>query len=258
MEDLTNQIVAWLWSNWDSSREHKIDFASQWHARAMFIAWGVMIPCGILIARFYKVTPKQNFPHELDSKFWWHCHLILQAVGCWIALFAVLFMLYYNTDTVDAPLHRLLGWLTMGLAVIQVLLGLFRGQTGGPTYPAPDGSWWGDHYHMTARRYFFEYTHKTIGYVTLLCSWGATLTGLWYVNSPKGMVLFIVLFWIFLVVVFIILQYQGRTIDTYQAIWGTSPEHPGNHKKIVGWGVKKLPHTVDYVIEAKKPDNDKE
>ena len=255
MEDLANQVVEWLFSNWDSRREHKIDFGSQWHARAMFIAWGVLLPCGILIARFYKITPKQNFPHELNNKFWWHSHLFLQATGCWIALFAVLFMLYYNSHTVDAPIHRLLGWITMGLAVAQVLLGVFRGKSGGPEDPAPDGSWRGDHYDMTRRRYFFEYTHKTMGYVAVLFSWAATLTGLWYVNAPKGMVLFIVLFWVVLVGVFIRLQCQGRTFDTYQAIWGTSPEHPGNTKKNVGLGVNRLPHTVDYTIKENHQNN---
>ena len=254
MEAWTNQVLEWLLSNWDSSREHHIDFGSQWHARAMFIAWGVIIPAGILMARFFKVTPKQNFPHELDSKIWWHSHVALQALGCLIAFCSLLFILYYNSHTVDAPIHRLLGWTTMVLVTAQVLLGQFRGTTGGPTYPAPNGSWRGDHYDMTTYRYFFEYTHKTIGYVTVLCSWAATLTGLWYVNAPKGMVLFIVLFWVFLIVVFIVLQYKGRAIDTYQAIWGTSPEHPGNTKKIAGIGVRKLPHTVDYKIEPKKPE----
>lgn len=252
MEAFIHDCLQWLFSNWDSSRQHHIDFASQWHARSMFMAWGIIIPCGILIARFFKVTPRQNFPHELDNKLWWHSHLFLQVSGCVLAFLSVLFILYYNSHVVDAPIHRLLGWTTMGLMLVQILLGCFRGSKGGPTYPGPDGSWHGDHYDMTGYRYFFEYTHKILGYVVLLCAWATTLSGLWYVNSPKGMVILMILFWLMLIIVFIVLQCQGRVIDTYQAIWGTSPEHLGNNKKNVGFGVKRLPHTEDYVIEEIK------
>ena len=35
------------------------------------------------------------------------------------------------------------------------------------------------------------------------------------------------------------LQRQGRCIDTYQAIWGPDPRHPGNRLKPVGWGVRR-------------------
>ena len=250
MDENVNDILRWLFSSWDSNRPHQIDFGSQWHARMMFLAWGILLPCGILMARFFKITPKQNFPHELDNQLWWYSHVYLQAIGCIISFLSLLFILYYNSHNIDAPLHRLLGWATMILCSIQILLGQFRGTKGGPTYPAPDGSWRGDHYDMTTYRYVFEYIHKILGYVTLLCSWGTTLSGLWYVNAPKGMVLFILLFWAGLISIFVFLQRQGRAVDTYQAIWGTDPKHPGNTKKIVGWRIKRQPHTKDYEIKS--------
>lgn len=43
----------------------------------MVVAWGVLLPLGILIARFFKVTPRQRWPAELDNKFWWYSHLTL-------------------------------------------------------------------------------------------------------------------------------------------------------------------------------------
>jgi hypothetical protein len=34
-------------------------------------------------------------------------------------------------------------------------------------------------------------------------------------------------------------QRAGRCIDTYQAIWGPDPAHPGNRRPPVGWGVRR-------------------
>jgi hypothetical protein len=49
------------------------------------------------------------------------------------------------------------------------------------------------------------------------------------------------LWWLALIALWVTLQRQGRAIDTYQAIWGPDPKHPGNAVPPTGWGVRRLP-----------------
>jgi hypothetical protein len=44
------------------STDHSIAPWAYWHARCMVLAWGA------LIARFFKVTPLQAWPRELDGR----------------------------------------------------------------------------------------------------------------------------------------------------------------------------------------------
>jgi hypothetical protein len=45
------------------------------------------------------------------------------------------------------------------------------------------------------------------------------------------------LWWIGLAGLSIVLQRDGRAIDTYQAIWGPDTRHPGNARRPIGIGV---------------------
>jgi hypothetical protein len=125
------------------------------------------------------------------------------------------------------------------LVLGQFLGGWLRGSKGGPTDPAPDGSLHGDHYAMTGRRIVFEYGHKIGGYLALCVAVGAILTGLWQANAPLWMWLVFICWWIFLLTMATIFQYKGRVIDTYQAIWGPDPVHPGNAHKPIGLGITR-------------------
>ena len=42
-----------------------------------------------------------------------------------------------------------------------------------------------------------------------------------------------------LLMVAVRLQRAGRCIDTYQAIWGPDPCHPGNSRGVIGWGIRR-------------------
>ena len=42
-----------------------------------------------------------------------------------------------------------------------------------------------------------------------------------------------------LILAFITLQRRGYAYETYQAIWGPDPRHPGNQKLPTGWAVKR-------------------
>ena len=91
--------------------------------------------------------------------------------------------------------HRAIGWMVVGLAAAQFLSAWLRGTKGGPTAPAPDGSWSGDHYDMTPRRILFERFHKTTGYLLILLATAAILRGLWVANAPAWMWIALAAWW---------------------------------------------------------------
>lgn len=203
--------------------------AQAWHGRFMVLAWGICAPCGILVARYLKVTPRQRWPEELDNKFWWYSHLICQNTA--VLAMAVGFVIIFANrgETAPSGLHALFGWSILLGTVAQVLSGLLRGTKGGPGDPLPDGSLLGDHYAMTPRRLLFERFHKWVGYALFLGAICVLLQGLWMLNAPRWMVLALLLYWSGLVVVLKLLGPTPR-VSTYQAIWGLDPAHPGNRE----------------------------
>ena len=229
------------WFTWwtlpiSGSAHHELSFWVSWHGRIMVLCWGVMLPLGVLAARFFKVTPSQNWPGQLDSQAWWKAHLHGQSVSVVLACVGV--ALIWNSAGGATPLarwHGYLGWVITLLGVLQAAAGFARGSKGGPMEPTIRG----DHYDMTQRRHIFEKTHKSLGYAALLLALVTVLMGLVVADAPRWMVLAISLWWLGLAVLFVLLQKQGRCIDTYQAIWGPDASHPGNRTTPLGWGVKR-------------------
>ena len=225
-------MIEWLATPIDPARAHEVGAFVSWHGRLMVLAWGALFPLGILIARFWKVTPGQDWPRELDNKAWWHGHLGLQYSGGAAMLAGLALILF--TETGDST-HAHLGWVIAGFAGLQFLAGWFRGTKGGPTEPTLRG----DHYDMTPRRLAFEHFHKYAGYGLLaLAVWGVT-SGMWLANAPVWMWLGLGIWWAMLIAAFIVLQRRGMAVDTYQAIWGPDPSLPGNRRPPIGWGVKR-------------------
>jgi len=227
----------WLLSGIDPTRAHDVGFAVSWHARAMVLGWGILAPLAVLIARFFKVMPKQNWPETLDNQVWWRSHWIGQSLVLCLSIFGLALVL--PADFSDMSLHRWFGYLVLLLMIVQVALGLLRGSKGGPTAPAPDGSPRGDHYDMTPKRRMFEAMHKTFGYAVLVLAAVTILLGLWDANGPRWMWLSLVIWWIAFICLFAFLQKRGRAIDTYQAIWGTDSAHPGNQRPAPKWGMHR-------------------
>ncbi len=222
-------VVAWLAAPFDPARGHDIAMTTAWHGRFMVLAWAILFPTGILAARFFKVTPGQDWPRQVENPTWWRIHLSTQYAGAAAALLALLLIFGTRLGAGDAAVwHRVVGWGVMGLLAAQVAGSWFRGTKGGPTAPAADGSTTGDHYDMTPRRYLFEYVHKSTGYVAILMACGAIVTGLYVANAPRWMWLTIAAWWLVLAAAAVWLQTRGFAIDTYQAIWGPDPRHPGN------------------------------
>lgn len=228
----------WLLSPIDPARAHEVGFAISWHARVMVFSWGILAPLAVLVARFFKVMPGQNWPRELDNQTWWRGHWVGQSLVVVLTLIGLGLVLPGDFD--DMTLHNQLGYAVIVGAVLQVGLGFLRGSKGGPTAPAPDGSLHGHHYDMTPWRVAFETLHKTIGYATLCLAVVTILLGLWKANGPLWMWLVLLVWWALLVAVFVVLQRRGMAVDTYQAIWGPSLEHPGNRRTAPGWGMHRI------------------
>ena len=230
----------WLMAPVDASRVHEVGALLSWHGRLMVIAWGVLVPLGILIARFFKIAPWQSWPKRLDNRFWWYCHLTFQITGYTLMVLAILLIWDAPRHADHAGVHWLFGWSVFFLATMQVLGGYLRGTKGGPTAPAPDGSWRGDHYDMTPRRVLFERVHKSLGYLAVATGAATLLTGLWQANAPRGLFVILIVWWLFLGYAFVFLQRRGMAVDTYQAIWGPDPRHPGNVRdKPIGIGISR-------------------
>lgn len=199
----------------------EIDMSTAWHGRFMVMAWAVLFPLGILIARYFKVMPGQKWPDELDNRIWWYSHLTFQyvgglclLVGVWLALTAV------EDPARQWLVHRVLGRLTLALVLVQFFSGWLRGTMGGPTDPGAGANLFGDHYNMTRRRRLFERFHKINGYAMLLLSVVTILTGLFVAIAPWWMYAVLIAWWVLICVAFAQLQLHGRCVDSYQAIWG--------------------------------------
>lgn len=230
----------WVLSPIDPTRVHEIGWAVSWHGRLMVTGWGIMLPLGVFIARFFKIWPNQNWPEQLDNQNWWISHLALQWIGALLVLIGFSLIWWLNGGLSDQDSwHRRFGIGALALLVFQVFSGIFRGSKGGPTDHAPDGTWWGDHYNMSRRRTVFEHCHKSLGYLALLCAAAAILTGLWEVNAQRWIIALILLWWLALLSFAIVFQRSGRAVDTYQAIWGPDEQHPGNSLKPIGFGVHR-------------------
>jgi hypothetical protein len=206
----------------------------------MVAAWVVLLPLGIMVARFCKVTPWQSWPDQLDNKFWWHLHRTLQYSGIALTtLAAIVALTNANWATSRAPLHAVFGWTVVILGWLQVLGGVLRGTKGGPQAGVPGLAAAGDHYDMTPRRVAFEYLHKLGGYLALLLSVPAVALGLKAADAPRWMAWVLGAAWLAGIALFVWLQRSGRCLDTYQAIWGPGREHPGNRRSPIGWGIHR-------------------
>lgn len=233
-------MTVWNWLSVPLSgqTEHVISFAVSWHGRLMVLGWNILLPVGVLIARFFKITPRQNWPAHLDNKFWWHCHLFLQQTGVAIAVVALALVLLLGPDLPDsrvAIVHATVGWVLVGAGLVQIISGRLRGTKGGPTAE----TFVGDHYFMTRRRVLFERFHKGVGWLCMPVTVAATLLGLVLADAPRWMPLVILLWWSLLTTVFLALQKRGMCVDTYQAIWGADPDLPGNRLRPIGWGIRR-------------------
>lgn len=224
---------------------HHIAGWAAWHGRAMVLAWGFLLPMGVLIARFYKVTPRQDWPLVLDNKRWWHLHLVLQYSGVLLMTLGLAIVLRGSGGGLPwRNLHGAFGWSIVLLAWLQIAGGHLRGSKGGPDGARSSATCRaGDHYDMTSRRLRFERLHKALGYLMLAAASTTIFLGLALADAPLWMWSVQAAWSVLYLALFVRLQRRGRCIDTYQAIWGPDPAHPGNRIEPIGCGIRR--YTAD-------------
>ncbi|CAM4019834.1 cytochrome b561 domain-containing protein [Deinococcus marmoris] len=195
------------------------------HAGLMLTAWVLVLPAGILIARFFKVTARQGYPRVLDNRLWFKAHVVMQYAGV-ICTTLGLALAWFHTGRLNLSMpHTLLGLGAVALGWLQIIWGVRRGSKGGPTDPA---GMRGDHYDMTPHRWVFEWIHRGGGYLALLLALGAAWSGLRLVNAPGWIGWILLLFPLLFATAFWLLSRQRwRVTSSYTAIWGPAHPQPG-------------------------------
>ena len=249
---LVAEVVQFLLEPWSGTAVHRIPAVWAWHGRLMVLVGAVLLPVGVILARYCKVTRRQDWPQELDNRFWWNGHRLTQylGIGLMTGAVAVVWMDCPGGSVGEWPCrpspmtrHALVGLIVLAAGWTQVALGLARGSKGGPTAAGADPhdprTWRGDHYDMTPRRIAFEWSHKLLGYLALVLAVVAIVTGLLHADAPRWMFLVLAAWWAGLLAWAVRMQRRGRSIDTYQAIWGPDPGHPGAKRRPTGFGVRR-------------------
>jgi len=192
------------------------------HAGLMIYAWGIVLPAGTIVARYFKVTRDQDFPRETDNRFWWTWHRVFQTLGMMLATAGALVM-HAAGSSGFASWHSRIGAGVLLLGWLQIAAALLRGTMGGPT----DTTLRGDHYDMTPRRLVFEALHKSIGWITLGLAAVALASGTILANAPDlAMMALGIIIGVHLLAIFQF-AHSGRWVDTYRALWG----HPAPARK---------------------------
>ena len=235
----------WLLTPLSGSDEHFISTAMAWHGRLMVLGMGLLMPPVVIVARFFKITPRQDWPRQLDNPFWFVTHRRWgHAIGLIVVAGLAFALAGAGWQAPWTSFHTALGWIVIGLVLVQLASAWMRGTHGGPVDPftrkrRPPHEWPGDHFSMTRRRIAFEYVHKYAGYALLIVTLAAIPSGLVAADSPRWMPIAMAVWWLLMLGVFVWLQREGRCIDTYQAIWGLDPELPGNRRRPIGLGITR-------------------
>ena len=200
------------------------------HGALMVVAWGVLMPAGAIVARYFKVTSRQSFPAEYNNLFWWRWHRLLQYGGVALSTVATIAILSM-TDGHVGTLHGALGLVVMSVGWMQIASAAIRGSKGGPTgehaVPHDPATWRGDHYDMTRRRRLFEVWHKKAGWAVIVLAAATMLLGIDLVGSPAWLVLLAGVLQSGAVLAILDGRLRRRWVDTYPALWGHGYESGG-------------------------------
>jgi hypothetical protein len=236
INDYLNFVIGWLSDPLAGAVRRQEPILFTVHGWINLFAIGFALPAGAIIARYFKVTRRQDWPRQVDSKFWWHSHLFLSYLGVAMMIAAQVPIVKFShfldlREISQLKAHQLAhfasGWLFLSMGIFIICTTWLRGTKGGPT----DKQLRGDHYDLTARRLLFEAVHKKVGYASLALSCLVLLTGLYTAGLPRWSLGLVFLWWIFLLLLCFRYELGGRQIPTYQATWGLKPEHPGNRRR---------------------------
>ena len=126
------------------------------HGTLMMMSWGLLLPSGVIIARFAK--------HKKPDGIWFKIHRAFQIFGLVLALIGWIIALVqfdvFSAGIKDnvSYIHGLVGCIVMSLGLLQPLNAFIR-----PHAPPP-----GDGAPKAVKRVVWEYVHKGSGYTAVV------------------------------------------------------------------------------------------
>ncbi|KAL6509673.1 hypothetical protein OROGR_022983 [Orobanche gracilis] len=135
------------------------------HGFIMFLAWGILLPGGILAARYLK--------HVKDDS-WFRIHVNLQYSGLAVVFLGFLFAVAELRGLTLDSLHVKFGMLAILLAVAQPVNAYLR-----PKRPAPGEE-------ASSQRVMWEYSHFITGRCAMLVGIAALISGMKHLGERYG------------------------------------------------------------------------
>jgi hypothetical protein len=135
------------------------------HGVLMAVSWGIALPIGVIIARFYRHKEPTTGPFA-----WWFIrHQIFQYSGVIMSLtgFGLALYMKWQTSHFDS-VHAKLGLTVMIVGCLQPLNALVR--------PKPN----------TPKRPLWNFFHKNLGYVAVILAIPTIFLGLSKIGAPSG------------------------------------------------------------------------
>jgi hypothetical protein len=128
-------MIDWLLGHIDRGRVHDLGRMVSWHARGMVLVWAILVPLGIISARYFKVMPGQDWPRRLDNRAWWIAHRVFQySAGLTMLLSLGLILANNQSPRSLMPSFWLRAVLVLVVSVVTILTGLWQAS-------APDWIW---------------------------------------------------------------------------------------------------------------------
>lgn len=135
------------------------------HGFMMFVAWGILLPSGILAARYLK---------HLKGDGWYQIHVYLQYSGLSIVLLGVLFAVAELRGFFFESTHVKFGVTAIFLVCMQPLNAYFR-----PNKPINGEE-------ASSRRVLWEYLHIIVGRCTIVAGIAALVSGMKHLGDRYG------------------------------------------------------------------------
>ncbi|CAF4597622.1 unnamed protein product, partial [Rotaria sp. Silwood1] len=169
----------------------------QAHGTVMIFAWIVFASTGILFARYGRLLRFGEKSKLFGADIWFQMHrsiLILAVITTLIGLVIVLVKgdnetVEHNRDKSRLTAHRVLGFIIVGSALLQVGMGLFRC---GPQSPS---------------RFIFNWIHRSVGIIAFVFSIPTLfLVASVLQNNQTGLMIILSLWAAWIVIIVIVLE----------------------------------------------------
>lgn len=165
------------------------------HGFMMFLAWGILLPGGILAARYLK---------HVKGDGWYKLHVYLQYSGLAIILLGFLFAVAELQGLYFASLHVKFGVVAISLACIQPVNAYLR-----PKKPATGEE-------VTPERLVWEYLHVIVGRTAIVVGIAALFSGMKHLGdryggeNVRGLNLALIFWFLIGAMIVIYLEYRER------------------------------------------------